>query len=102
MTQQAIDQLRSELSEDFGNMLHNEVTSVLNNVFLELKELSKFRQNSVRTRKVANAAQAAQSLGGNLTPFDGIRKNLISADSRSVTSSVESGDNVYPSALPEI
>ena len=90
-TQRAIDQLKTELTEDFSAMLQSEVASVLNNVFLELKEMSKFRQASIRTRKAAHAAQAAQTIGGNSTPFDGIRKNPM-RDDRSAASFDDSKD----------
>ena len=102
MTQRAIDNLRSELTDEFSSMLQNEVTSVLNNVFLELKEMSKFRQVSMRTRKVANAAQAAQAMGGKIkTPFDGIKKNI--RDDRSNGSSDMSDDeHAYESSLISI
>lgn len=85
MTQHAINRLRSDLSEEFSSMLRTEVTSVLNNVSLDLKEISKFRQNSLRTRKVAQAAQkvAQANQGGNLTPYDGIMKNFSLKDDHS-------------------
>jgi len=108
MTQRAIDNLRTELADEFSTMLRSEVTSVLNNVFLELKEMSKFRQTSMRTRKVSNAAQAAHSMGGNSTPFDGIRKNFISRDDftsrddRSMSSSYEGSEDGYESTLVSI
>jgi len=82
-TNRAIDQLRNELAEEFSAMLQNEVTSVLNNVFMELKEISKFRQPSIRTRKAANAAQAARVMGGNSTRFDGIRITHLRDDKSS-------------------
>ncbi len=84
-TQRAIDQLRHELSDEFNTMLQNEVSSVLTNVFMELKEISKFRQPSTRTRKAANAAQAARVMGGNNTPFDGIRINHLRDDRSSAS-----------------
>lgn len=92
-TQRSIDQLRSELAEEFSTMLQNEVTSVLNNVFMEMKELSKFRQASMRTRKAANAAAQSAQIMGVRTPFDGIRKNL-QRDDRSTTSEDEDDNNV--------
>jgi hypothetical protein len=75
VTNRAIEQLRIDLAEEFSEMLQSEVTSVLNNVFIELKELSKYRQVSQRTRKATNAAKGARFLGTNNSVFDGIRKN---------------------------
>ena len=85
MTQHAINRLRGDLTEEFSSILRTEVTSVLNNVSLDLKEISKFRQNSLRTRKVAQAAQkvAQANQGGNLTPYDGIMKNFSLRDDNS-------------------
>jgi flagellar basal body-associated protein FliL len=94
MTQRAIDQLRREMTDEISSMLQNEVTSVLNNVFIELKEIGKFRQTSMRTRKVANAAHAAQAMGSNTsTLFDVIRRNINSTDDRSAASLDLSEDN---------
>ncbi len=84
--------MRNDLTEEFASIIHTEVTSVLNNLSLELKEMSKFRQNSLRTRKVTNAAQkvAQTAHGGKLNLFDGIRKNVsVNKDD----SSVESGSS---------
>jgi hypothetical protein len=56
----------------------------------------------MRTRKVANAAQAAQAMGGKIkTPFDGIKKNI--RDDRSNGSSDMSDDeHAYESSLISI
>mmetsp|Transcript_5230 Transcript_5230/g.9965 ORF Transcript_5230/g.9965 Transcript_5230/m.9965 type:complete len:1602 (+) Transcript_5230:107-4912(+) len=102
-TQRAMDNLRNELSEEFRAMIQNEVTSVLNNVFLELKEISKFRQMSIRTRKVANAALAAQAIGGNIkTPFDGIKKNIFRDDRSHGSSDISDDEHGYESTLISI
>jgi len=84
-TQQAIEDLRAELTEEIRSLLNSEVTSVLNNVFLELKDLSNYRKTSLRTKKVN---QAVQNLGqghgrNNYIHHDGIRR-IHTPDSTSI------------------
>ena len=43
-TQHRISQMRSELTEEIGIMIENEVSSVLNDIFLELKGISSLQQ----------------------------------------------------------
>ena len=79
-TQHRISQMRSELTEEIGIMIENEVSSVLNDIFLELKGISSLQQRI----GVANGLtklddlQSVQSMGHHFSPFDGIRRNFIS------------------------
>ena len=87
-THQAIQELREELKEEVSIMIRNEIGVVLNEIFVEVKEISKVQRFSgggqVRTsKKVMNSLQqmqrnftAAPPPKSFSTPFDGIRKTL--------------------------
>lgn len=87
-TQLAIQELRVELKEEVSIMIRNEIGAVLNEIFMEVKEISKVQRSSgggqVRTsKKVMNSLQqmqrnftAAPPPKSFSTPFDGIRKTL--------------------------
>ena len=70
-TQRTIGELRSELVEEIGTM-----SSVLNDIAMEVKEISHMRQNSPAPRNTSVAVRAIQTIGRNL-PFEGIRKTLL-------------------------
>lgn len=103
-THQSIEQLRSELIEEIGTMLKNDVTSILNDIFVEVKDIHQERRGNVpfRTRHVATAraVQAVQMLAQpfdgirkNLQPFDGIRRNLLPGSKRDI---IDDGDKSKP------
>lgn len=73
-TQQAIEELRAELTDEIRSLLNSEVTTVLNNVFLELKDLSNHRKTSLRTKRVNQAIQNLGQQGRSNYLHDGIRR----------------------------
>jgi F0F1-type ATP synthase membrane subunit b/b' len=79
MTQQAIAQLREELKEEVTLMMRNEVGAVLNEIFLEVKEISKSQRTGLLppSKKVLTAVQLLQN---NFTPNEGIQKNFAPFD----------------------
>ncbi len=82
MTNQTINQLREELKEEISIMMRNEVGIVLNDIFMEVKEISKAQRSGQLppSKKVFNAVQVMQKSYGiqkNFAPFDGIKKTLL-------------------------
>jgi len=70
-TQRTIDQLRKELTEEIGTMLQNEVSSVLNDLVMEVKEMTHIqRQSSTAniTRKIG--IQSMRNIGKTLPLFE--------------------------------
>lgn len=86
-TFQAINKLREELKQEVAIMMRNEVGAILNDIFVEVKEISKSQRTGqlLPSKKVLNAVQVMQRnfapLDGmkkkNFDPFGGIRKNLV-------------------------
>lgn len=88
MTQQTINQLREEMKDEIAIMIKNEVGAVLNEIFMEVKEISKLQRSgqvpATGTKKVLSAAvQQVQrnftttNQKNNFAPFDGIRRTFL-------------------------
>jgi len=79
MTHQAINQLREELKAEISGMMRNEITTILNDIFVEVKEISKSQRTGPLppSKKVVSAVQAINGkFQKNFHPFDGIQRNF--------------------------
>jgi F0F1-type ATP synthase membrane subunit b/b' len=83
ITHRELTRLREELRDEVANMMKNEIGLMLNDIFMEVKEISKSQRTGQlpTSKKVLNAVQLMQRnfapLDGIHRPFDGIRRKLL-------------------------
>lgn len=77
--QHSIESLRTDLTHEI-NSLKSDVTLILNEISVELKEMTKTQQDggiTINNKNVKDAVKAVRGIGRNLTPFGNRRLQLL-------------------------
>ena len=84
MTQQAVNLLREELKDEVAIMIKNEVGVMLNEIFMEVKQISKIQRSghSPPSKEILSAMKQIPTKfkntpKKNFAPFDGMRKTFL-------------------------